>query len=407
MRNSSSTNKTKRVVVVVDDDDDKVAPELPAFLKTVSAACPPSDEAAPAILRLRQSGSASASANANATDDDVVAAKIVGASLLCFVVDPVWSRVYFLLGKERKMHNWRQGSEKWSDFGGKTSASAPSAEETAAKEFWEESLAVVKYFAHDELPRTEYSDIVRSLMQGEYLFQIRIMFGVASDPRHHVTFVKQIPWDPHVVLRFNKCRRLVLRRHGSSASNSNSNSNNDDDDDAARSQDWDALLRRHPCWCPPSALAASPSSRSSSLSSSSSYPAANARRRRRVRADNDGGERRQSWHALPRAPNAPASSSSSSSDDSAAADAWLMPRRPRRWRRRTVAPALARAPSARDDFLEKQALGFWSIPQLQKAVELKGILLKRDGKTEKCRASFTTLVELVLSELAFLRPDVF
>lgn len=394
MRNSSSTNKTKRV-----DDEPTHKHELPAFLKTVSAACPPSDEAAPAILR-RQPGRVAATSPPAGAD---AAAKIVGASLLCFVVDPVWSRVYFLLGKERKMHNWRQGSEKWSDFGGKTSASAPTAEETAAKEFWEESLAVVKYFAHDELPRTEYGDIVRSLMQGEYLFQIRIMFGVASDPRHHVTFVKQIPWDPHVVLRFNKCRRLVLRRHG------NGNDNDNDNDATAatpRCRDWDVLLRRHPCWCPSPTRPYTAAAAIASLggSSSSSYPVASARRRR---ARSDDGERRQSWHG---SLATHASLSSSSDSAAAAADAWVVPRRPRRWRRRTVPPALSRAPvapSARDDFLEKQTLGFWSIPQLQKAVELKGILMKRDGKTEKCRASFTTLVELVLSELAFLRPDVF
>ena len=313
------------------------------------------------------------------------------------------------------MHNWRQGSEKWSDFGGKTSLVAPTAEETAAKEFWEESLAVVKYFADDVLPRTQYSDITRSLRRGEYLFQIQILFGTASDPRHHVTFVKQIPWDPHVVFRFNKCRRRLMLR-SPPPPHAAAGDENDDDDDA------EMLLRWHPCLA---------SMATATETETAARPRPHHRRPRRVcrtmptssLSSGNGAVAEllllnrgsKSWHVVV---GATSTDASSFVDDP---DAWMTPHRRRRtrtlpsrrpphdWRAPAVPPSPSplKQRSARDDFFEKQAVGFWSIPQLQRAVELKGVLLKRDGKTEKCRASFTTLLELVLSELAFLRPDIF
>jgi hypothetical protein len=139
--------------------------------------------------------------------------RMVGASLLCYCMDPTWSRVYFLLGKERKNVRWKLGSERWSDFGGRVCAKAMSAEDTAAKEFVEETLALVKYFQHDTLPRTQWEDIAESLRQGEYTFQLT--FGVvdpedASNTRNYVTFVKQVPWDPEALSRFETCREMMM-----------------------------------------------------------------------------------------------------------------------------------------------------------------------------------------------------
>ena len=57
------------------------------------------------------------------------------------------------------------------------------------------------------------------------------------------------------------------------------------------------------------------------------------------------------------------------------------------------------------DYMEKKMLGLWSIPQLQNAVEHYGVLVRRNGRVERCRRHFVTIVELVLSEFAFLYPD--
>lgn len=135
---------------------------------------------------------------------------MAGASLLCYCVDPTWSRIYFLLGKERRNPRWKTGSERWSDFGGRVCSKAESAEDTAAKEFVEETLAMVKYFSTDTLPRTHWHDIAESLHKKEYTFQM--LFGVTGDDgvRNYVTFVKQIPWDPDAMQRFDMCREVLV-----------------------------------------------------------------------------------------------------------------------------------------------------------------------------------------------------
>ena len=136
---------------------------------------------------------------------------VVGASLLCFCVDPQWGRLYFVLGKERKNLQWSSGSERWSDFGGRTARTDSGPEMTAAREFLEETLAMVRYFETDTIPRCGYSDIAESLQRGEYTFQFTLELGIVDDVRRcYMTFVKQIPWDTHMMYRFNMCRNMIM-----------------------------------------------------------------------------------------------------------------------------------------------------------------------------------------------------
>ena len=132
--------------------------------------------------------------------------KLVGASLLCFSVDPTYGYVYFLLGKERHNSRWPSGSGRWSDFGG-GSNDGESAETTAAREFMEETLAVVKYFNYDVIPRTTWTDIAEDLVRGNYT--LRLTQG--DTQRKFVVFVKQIPWDPASASRFAECRSALTR----------------------------------------------------------------------------------------------------------------------------------------------------------------------------------------------------
>jgi 8-oxo-dGTP pyrophosphatase MutT (NUDIX family) len=131
--------------------------------------------------------------------------RLAGASLLCFSVDPSFSCVYFLLGKERHNVRWPKGSNRWSDFGGRVSSSDGCAEDTAAREFFEETLAVVKYFEDDELPRQSWHDIADNLREGKYT--MKLIQGNSS--RKFVIFVKQIPWDPEVISRFSTYRSCL------------------------------------------------------------------------------------------------------------------------------------------------------------------------------------------------------
>jgi hypothetical protein len=218
----------------------------------------------------------------------------VGASLLCYAVDPMYSRVYFLLGRERTNAQWRAGSERWSDFGGRTLPDTTSAEDTAAREFVEETMGMVKFFPHDTLPRQGWTDIADALRASDYTFKLTFGANGGGPVSNYVTFVRQLTWDPAAIGRFESCRhRLRLCEQGVSSP------------------------KMHPAvqWAPTRGV-----------------------------------------HVLP-------------------------------------------------DFMEKNALGLWSIPQLQNAVEHYGILVRRNGRVERCRRNFMNTLELVLSEFAFLYPE--
>lgn len=141
------------------------------------------------------------------------AERVVGACILPFCTEPQHGRIYFLLGKERQTSKWMRASELWSAFGGRPLSRAESAEETAAREFVEESSCMVKFFAHDTLPRTAHADIADALKRREYKFSIRFATTSAhGGTKVYVVFVCQIPWDPECLNRFAAHRRAVLKR---------------------------------------------------------------------------------------------------------------------------------------------------------------------------------------------------
>lgn len=222
---------------------------------------------------------------------DLPTGTVMGASLMCYSVDPTYGRIYFLLGKERKNAQWRAGSERWADFGGRTCSGAMSAEDTAAKEFLEETLGMVKFFNNDTLPRRSYADIGDALRAGDYTFKLTFGSG-APLVVNYVTYVRQLPWDPLAISRFEACREMLRTPER-------------------------LPLGSHP--------------------------------------------------AIFHGPN--------------------------------------RSVHVVSDFMEKKILGLWSIPQLQNAVEHYGVLVRRNGRVERCRRTFVTIIELVLSEFAFLYPD--
>ncbi len=231
--------------------------------------------------------------------------RVVGASLLCYSIDPIWGNMYFLLGKERRNPKWLAGSEKWSDFGGRTNGKQETPEETAAREFVEETMAMVKYFEDDVIPRDKYVDIVESLKRGEFTFQFTLGFGTEAKPLSYVTFVKQIPWDPTCMQRFSQCKNMLFN-----ASN------------YYGGQAWRNMLNQHPAV------------------------------------------------------------------------------------REIITAKGVKTVQVRRDYMEKKAIGFFSIPQLQHAVEHGGVLYSKDGKVEQCRSMFTGVLEMFLSELCFHDPNI-
>jgi hypothetical protein len=81
----------------------------------------------------------------------------------------------------------------------------PTAESTAAREFMEETLAVVRYFPGDTIPRTRWDDIATDLAFGNYTMKIT----QGNKQRKFVMFVKQIPWDPEATYRFSRYRAAL------------------------------------------------------------------------------------------------------------------------------------------------------------------------------------------------------
>lgn len=263
---------------------------------------------------------------------------VIGASVLAFCSDPTHGRIYFWLGRERKVLAWSAGSSRWSDFGGGRARGDADAAATAAREFVQETAGCVRYFASDAPTlRTTWEDIAASLRRGEYVLKLETALSDAAPLRLFVTFVVQVPWDPRAIMRFAHCRallsglhkrllRLPLEAHESDAL---------EPPDATQRAARERWVLYHPAV------------------------------RKRTRP-------------VPRAMLGGGSSS-----------------------------GMERVPvvdSVNTDYLEKDVLELWSVPQLRRGLQYDGILSNRDGSVESLRPCFITVLSEVFDELATLAP---
>ena len=105
-----------------------------------------------------------------------------------------------LLGRERFLPQWK-GSCRWSGWEG-SRKDAETLEQTAVREFNEESLGVV-------LPAHEMTERIQN---GEYW--IRVVLRIMNDKkveRYHTTYVFLMPYDPRIAERFLHLRDRVER----------------------------------------------------------------------------------------------------------------------------------------------------------------------------------------------------
>lgn len=122
--------------------------------------------------------------------------RIIGSSILPFAIDPKFNSLYFLLARERSVPGW-EGSDTWSDFGGGKKFCDVDDADVAAREFQEESLAVVRYRPDEPaLPRADYDGIAQGLRGGHYTFKCHAY--TPNRKARYTTFVKQIPFDAAV-----------------------------------------------------------------------------------------------------------------------------------------------------------------------------------------------------------------
>lgn len=153
-----------------------------------------------------------------------VPAVIKGASLILFSLTADGYGVPCVLLARERRYGWNKKRRRvYTDFGGALKVDdGCSAEALAAREFVEETLGAVQYFAtrnHDSgSTRRGFDDLLgavqRSLEDGHYLAKMRFRL---SDGAEYVAFLKQVPWQPSVSCKFRRARDLLVRAGAAAA----------------------------------------------------------------------------------------------------------------------------------------------------------------------------------------------
>lgn len=124
------------------------------------------------------------------------------AAIIPFALETTTQTVYILLARIADSRNHR--TDVWGDLGG-TREVSERPEETAAREFIEESLAVVKQFECAE-------QVAQELLAGRFFLRVRLHFTHPSLGSYCKDFyLKEVPFDPSISHRFTEMREALLR----------------------------------------------------------------------------------------------------------------------------------------------------------------------------------------------------
>lgn len=163
---------------------------------------------------------------------------ICNAGILPYMIAPNPANdIYVLLGKEENIVGWKYGSNKWSSFAGCADEHDVDVENTAAREFVEESMAMISIIPSDDveiaLPResnaenmwipeslqinvspkcyVKTEDIYEDLKKGNYTHKITMKKIIMDKTYSSVSFLKRIPWQPELPIHFEMTRtRFIL-----------------------------------------------------------------------------------------------------------------------------------------------------------------------------------------------------
>lgn len=148
--------------------------------------------------------------------------RCAGAGVLAFCSPDPAGEVYFVLGKERDCPDWRYGSNRWSDFAG-AGKDGEAPEVTAAREFVEETLAVVPWGGEGDATSVGAALALEGGLSSER-YALKVVVTIHSSdhpPKNHVTYVCRIPWCPEAPVAFERTRSQLRelqaaceRRHG-------------------------------------------------------------------------------------------------------------------------------------------------------------------------------------------------
>ena len=121
-------------------------------------------------------------------------------------------QLLLLLGQELR---YSKGSDKWSDFGGGTKAresdgELETPEETAAREFHEETCGICQSDFHEYIPRASTEELTAGLKDGRYLFKTQ--FDVPGRSRRYYTmFTKIIPYQESLPTTFASTQDVLWK----------------------------------------------------------------------------------------------------------------------------------------------------------------------------------------------------
>ena len=138
---------------------------------------------------------------------------VLGAGVLPITFDQN-GELCFLLGREHYVAGW-QGSETWSAFEGGTKTTDRDVFHTAAREYIEESLAVLcgNMCTHETI-----EGVAQALRGHDYLFRVTTQLTAPkrspNKSRYHVTFVVYFPYHDGLVQEFTDHRTKLLNVNG-------------------------------------------------------------------------------------------------------------------------------------------------------------------------------------------------
>ena len=130
--------------------------------------------------------------------------RIIGASILCYSIDPILGKPYFILGID--------STGRWSDFGGGRHK-RESVMDTACREFVEETCG--GYIDLEGSPPdyrfVKESDVRGCLMRREFVAKFKFNFETLRrdglrENTGYVTYVLRVPWQPTCLLDWSTHR---------------------------------------------------------------------------------------------------------------------------------------------------------------------------------------------------------
>lgn len=140
--------------------------------------------------------------------------KISNAGITPFAVAPNNANdIYVLLGKEENIEGWKYGSNKWCNFSGRVEYTMDcDVEYAAAREFVEESMAVVNLNLNSKhnYEKDIISDIHTELKSKKYTHKITMKKSGHNSEYSAVNYLKRIPWQPNLPAKFDSIRNRLL-----------------------------------------------------------------------------------------------------------------------------------------------------------------------------------------------------